>query len=619
MNFSSDQIQAVHHTEGPCMVIAGPGAGKTAVVTERVWYLTREKGIDPEHILVITFTRAAAAEMESRYLKRSGKKDGVTFGTFHSVFFQILRQEYGFTADGILKDGERLNLLSAVLRRLYPELDFDAEILNGLLAEISRIKNNRLDPEKSTFGGNQIRLGEVIARYEQEVEHSGRLDFDDMLVMTYRLFIKKPEVLKKWQERYQYIMVDEFQDINQVQADTVYLIARPRHNLFIVGDDDQSIYRFRGARPEIMLEFAKNFKAVKTVKLEVNYRSEEAVVRAAGAVIRHNKARYAKKIRAGKKGGGEVVIRRFRDEIEECEETAELIRKTEKEGVPLDRIAVLVRTNHGALQVLSTFVERGIPFVTRDKVPNIFRHFVCRPLFGYLNYVTGIRTRENFLKFMNCPNRYIRREDLKLPTVDLQQLASELSKDPERNWMGKRMEQFEAQLQLLAQLKSPFAMINYVRKGLGYDAYVREEAENKGRDAEELLNVLDAVQESAREYKTISDWYAHIAAYTKKLDDTLRERGEIPKGKVMVSTLHASKGLEYDTVFILDVNERILPHEKSTDAESIEEERRMFYVGMTRAIRKLHLFSVSERYGKKMEESRFMKEVRQSDRVVFFT
>ncbi len=619
MNYSSDQLTAIRHAEGPCMVIAGPGAGKTAVVTERVHYLVKERGIDPESILVITFTRAAAAEMESRYLKRNGEKDGVIFGTFHSVFFRILRQEYGFTADGILKDGERLNLLSSILRSLYPQLEFDAEILSGLLSEISRIKNNRLDPAESTYGGRQIHMPEVLTRYEREVHRSGRLDFDDMLVLTWKLFNEKPGVLERWRNKFRYIMVDEFQDVNLVQFETVKLLAAPLDNLFIVGDDDQSIYRFRGAQPEIMLRFPKEYRKAKVIRLETNYRSVEEIVNAASAVIRQNRARYPKKLRTGRKGHGEVVIRRFRDEAEECEETAERIRAEEKEGTPLERVAVLVRTNHGASRILSVFVERGIPFVTRDKVPNIFRHYVCRPVFGYLNYVTGNRTRENFLKFMNCPVRGIRREDLRLPVVDLPAMASTLAEDPERNWMGKRLKAFELQLQLLSQLKTPFAMINYIRKGLGYDAYVQEEAEEKGRDIAELLRVLDAVQESAKEYGNIPDWYAHIAAYTRKLDDTLRDRGEMPAGKVMVSTLHASKGLEYDTVFILDVNERVIPHEKSTDPEALEEERRMFYVGMTRAIKKLHLFSVSERYGKKMEDSRFLKEVRYSDKVVFFT
>lgn len=619
MNFSSEQLAAIRHVDGPCMVIAGPGAGKTAVITERVYHLTKERGVDPEQILVITFTRAAAAEMESRCLRRIGEKTGVTFGTFHSVFFRILQQEYGFTADGILKDRERMDLLAGVLRALYPRMEYDAEILSGLLSEISRIKNNRLDPGEGSSGRKQIDLKKVMERYDAEVRRSGKLDFDDMLVLTYRLFTEKPDVLEKWRKKYRYIMVDEFQDINLLQFDTVYALGKPLDNLFIVGDDDQSIYRFRGARPEIMLDFSKVYKKTKVVKLETNYRSEEAIVRAAAAVIRHNKARYVKKLRAGKSGSGEVILHNFKDESEECEYVVDRILEEEKSGTPLERIAVLVRTNHGASQILSTFVERGIPFVTRDKVPNIFRHYACRPIFGYLNYVTGDRRRENFLRFMNCPNRYIRRDDLRQPVVSVSELAEALSGDSERNWMGKRLQQFESQLNLLAQLKTPFAMINYVRKGLGYDAYVQEEAEEKNRDAAEVLRILDAVQESAKEFGNIADWYAHIAAYTKKLDDTVREKGQVLKGKVMVSTLHASKGLEYDSVFILDVNERIIPHEKSTDPEAIEEERRMFYVGMTRAIKKLHLFSVSERYGKKMEESRFLKEIRQSCSVVFFT
>ena len=606
------QREAAAHFRGPCMVLSGPGSGKTTVITRRVRALVEEHEVPPDRILVVTFTRAAAEEMKNRYLRLvSAGKTAVVFGTFHSVFYMILRRELLSEVGTVVEGRERLLLLREAVRRAAPGTDPDPDHLRALSAEISRIKNNGALPPENQAEKGKIDLRALYEAYNGLLRERMAMDYDDMLLRTRALFRERPEVLCTWRDRFPFILIDEFQDVNTVQYEVVKMLAASGQGLFVVGDDDQSIYGFRGAKPGIMQAFPKDFPGTRTILLGLNYRSAPEIVEASLSLAEHNRERYRKKLRSadGKKKKGLVEIRRFDTVAEECNAIADLVFQRAEEGVPLHEMAVLTRTALGAEAIVQKCIERGIPFVSKDKVPNLFEHFAVRPVFAALNWAAGNRTRANLLRFVFSPPRGIRREDLADgETVDLGKLCETLSEDPERRWRAEKAEFFRYQTELLSRLGSPYAQINYFRKGMGYDDYVREEAEKKGMEAEGILGILDWVQESAKSYPKTAAFYAYVVRYVRSMEE--KAHGEDVRGRLVISTLHGAKGLEYEEVFLPDLCELILPHEKAVSREAVEEERRMLYVGMTRAKSALHLYTVRERFGRNLQESRFLKEIR---------
>ena len=609
------QKEAAAHFRGPCMVLSGPGSGKTTVITRRVKALVEERKVPPEQILVVTFTKAAAEEMRHRFLKLvSAEKTAVVFGTFHSVFYMILRMESFPEVLTVVEGRERMEILREALREAAPEAEPDGDHLHALSAEISRIKNTGGRPAENEPGNGRIDLRGLYEAYNALLKKRGAIDYDDMLLRTRELFLKHPEVLRTWQESFRFILIDEFQDVNVVQYEIVKMLMPSGEGLFVVGDDDQSIYGFRGARPGIMLAFPKDFPGTRMILLSVNYRSEPEIVEASLSLMDHNRERYRKKLRsaaAGREKGrreGLVDVRRFETVPEECDAIADLVLRRAEEGLPLHEIAILSRTAFGSEAIVQKCIERGIPFISRDKVPNLFAHFAVRPVFACLNWAAGNRSRENLLRFAFSPPRGLRREDLPDENVDLDAVCEALLRNPETRWRAERAAFFRYQTELLKKLSLPYARINYFRKGMGYDDYISEQAERKGMEPKGILAVLDWVQESARNYRKTTDFYAFVARYVRTLEE--KARGEDPRDRLVISTLHGAKGLEYEEVFILDLCEQILPHEKALTREAVEEERRMLYVGMTRAKQALHLFTVRERFGRTMQESRFLKEIR---------
>lgn len=609
MEFNASQREAVSFRDGPCMVLAGPGSGKTTVIAGRTRALVEEYGVSEEKILVVTFTKAAAEEMKKRYLKlRNRESTGVLFGTFHAVFYGILREEYRLPPNAVIGEGEKARLLEEAIRETDPSVETDRELIGTLLSAISTVKNHRLNADAFDAGLRGIPFAKVFRAYQEKLKKRGALDFDDMLTKTFDLFREKPEVLKKWHERFRYVMVDEFQDVNPVQDEVVRLLGAPENNLFIVGDDDQSIYAFRGARPEVMLNFPKVYPKAKRILLGVNYRSGSEIVRRSLNLIGHNEHRFPKKLEAAKKGGT-VETKVFLTDALEYEAAASEMAALMKAGHAPKEMAVLFRTNAGMSGMLQKLMEKSIPFATRDRIPNVFQHFVCRPLFACLNFIAGNRTRRNFFQFMNCPWRYFRRGDFPEETVDLGALEKRFEKDGDRLFMAQKVRSFEAQLAFMAKLKVPYAMIHYFRNYMGYDRYLAELGARRNLSEEELIAVLDEVQQSARNHDSIESWYRYVAKYTKELKERSEEARKETQDAVTVSTLHSAKGLEYRFVWILDVNERVIPHEKSKKPEEIEEERRLFYVGMTRAAESLRLYAAKNRFGRDAVPSRFLKEI----------
>ncbi|MBO7710262.1 MAG: ATP-dependent helicase, partial [Lachnospiraceae bacterium] len=351
MQLSPSQEQAVCHGSGPALVLAGPGSGKTFVITRRVACLIHEKKADPAGILVVTFSRAAALTMRKRYLELAGNEGDdagtpVVFGTFHSVFFQILKAAYHYTAASILKEEQRAQILRDLIDGYRIEGNDRKELMENLSAEISRVKNEEMDLQyfySSVTASDTFRS--VFRSYQQALEAAGLIDFDDMLIYTKELLERRPDILQAWQKRFTHILVDEFQDINLLQYRIIRMLALPQNNLFVVGDDDQSIYRFRGAKPEIMLGFSDDYPDAVLIRLQENYRSGDEVIQAAMKVISANRSRYPKQIRGVRGYPGSVRVAGLKNVREESEFLIRQIRSAVKEGMAYSDMAVLTRTN----------------------------------------------------------------------------------------------------------------------------------------------------------------------------------------------------------------------------------------------------------------------------------
>lgn len=604
------QEKAVCHNQGPMMLLAGPGSGKTTTMTRRVVHLITECRVNPAHILVVTFTKAAAREMRERFWKLcalSGVRSNyslVTFGTFHGIFYGILKAAYGLTGKNILSEDKKYELLKEIVYKEQVDTEDERELFEGLVQEISEVKNARI-PLEHYYSRNcpDEVFRRIYAAYVSACRRARLLDFDDMLLYCYDLLDQRPDILAGWREKFQYILVDEFQDINKLQYDIVKMLAAPRNNLFIVGDDDQSIYAFRGAKPEIMMHFPKDFPKVHTEILSCNYRSTEEIVEAAGKVISFNQRRFKKKIHANKEKGMPPVVKIFEKEKEEEQYVRECIRRYAQSGTPYEEMAVLYRTNSGAGFLVEKLMEYQIPFQMRDILPNLYEHWISRNMISYMKLAKGDRSRREFLQVMNRPNRYISRAALEEPTVSFEALRWHYEG---KEWLLDRIDKLEEDLGKIREM-TPYGAINYIRYGVGYDEYLKDYASYRKLKVQDLYEVLEELADQAKGYKTFDEWFAHIQEYTENLKEQAKKQSAEKKG-VVISTIHSIKGLEFDKVFIMDVNEGSIPYHKAVSESDIEEERRLFYVGMTRAREELQLLLVKERHEKKLEPSRFLRE-----------
>lgn len=606
-SFNKAQQKAVNHKDGPMMVLAGPGSGKTLVITHRTKNLIDKYQIEPGNILVITFTKAAAQEMKERFWKlMDGKYVPVHFGTFHAIFFTILKHAYHYDSSNIIREDEKKNILQSIIE----ELDLDIEDMNSFLedieSEISLVKGERMSLEHY-YPMNCAKdvFEKIYNGYQQKMEQRRRIDFDDMMVLCYELLSKRADILKQWQQQFQYILIDEFQDINKLQYDMIQMLARPNNNLFIVGDDDQSIYRFRGAKPEIMLQFEETYPNTEKVFLDMNYRSTACIVETAAMVIKHNKKRFPKRIRTNNERGKEVAIREFAHVKQENEKVVELVKEYHKNGMAYGDIAVLFRTNTQPRALIGTFVECNIPVCMKEQVPNIYNHWIAKNMIAYVKLAIGYRERNLFLQVANRPNRYLSRQIFDTPEISFARLYQFFEDKP---WMRKRLEKWEYDLGMLKNM-SPYAAINFIRKGIGYDEYLVQYAEYRHMKVEELYEILDELMEMAKPFHTYEDWFMHMRQYEEQLQKQQKKKQEETEDAVSFVTMHGSKGLEYEVVFIVDANEGIIPHPKAVLEEDVEEERRMFYVAMTRAKKELYIYFAKNRWNKELNMSRFVAEL----------
>lgn len=582
MKLSKIQLDAVRVTEGPALVIAGPGSGKTTVLTNRIKFLIEEHKVAPEEILVITFSKAAALEMRTRFYSMC--EDSfypVTFGTFHSVFFQIIHTQYHYNTSHILTLQKKRELMRLALKRSriidYPE----NELVDTLLKEVAYYKNTNESADfKSDTNINSEMWKIAYKQYRDLQIAENKIDFEDMLLIVRNLFRKNREVLTHYRSIYKYILIDEYQDINDIQYDCVRMLAGDRANLWVCGDDDQSIYGFRGANPKIMLSFTNDYPNATVVKLTDNYRSSKRIVEAAGRVIAENRNRFNKDIRGMGADGIPVELIHTKDEEEEDSRILEMINNTDK---PYTDIAILLRTNIQATRFADLLRRNDIPYSIKDSVVNPFMNAFFFDILSYLRLRDSMVSQSDFsirdlLRILNKPSRYLRSDLINTGAKCLDEVIESLS----GNLMySQPLKVLKVQLRSMEKMDM-YESINFIRKGIGYDNYMKLRLMNRDRFSEYMEN-MNWIQDMAKTCDDLNELIYLSEHYEEMFKGNENAAGE----GVHLMTYHGSKGLEFDTVILPRINEGVVPGNRSRDTESIEEERRMFYVAMTRAKNRL--------------------------------
>ncbi len=595
------QQRAVDHIDGPCLCLAGPGSGKTKVLTLRVQNLIN-KGINPVDIVVITFTKAAAIEMKERFVALSNQPSAVTFATFHSLFWGILQQEKGYKASDIVMGSRRLDLIKEAVNSAGIN-ETDKDMVTLFSTNISYLSNLSFEKRKTIHFENfhQESL-KVAEKYKSLKKKYHLLDFDDMLEEAYLLFQSNEAILKKWQDRFNYFLIDEMQDMNELQFDLVKLLSVKANNVFAVGDDDQSIYGFRGANPGLMQDFQSYYKDCLTLVLNINYRSPSNVVEIAKKLIDHNTNRFAKDIMHNNPPG-QIVYQKINTGLEEGAYVCQKVEALVKEGDFYDSIAVLYRNHSDARFLVESFLEKGIPFFIKDQMPNIYTHFIIEDLECYFQIAIGNKTRKRILRILNRPNRYLHRQCAQSGKIPA--MKAFYFDNPQA---FRRLESMERDLELIAKM-SPYAAINYILNIVGYKDFLKEYSLEQGAELREYMDIVGFVLETVKDCRTINKALEKLDYLRLKVDYENKAKANERSGKVGLYTLHSSKGLEFDNVFIIGVNEGSIPYRKAVSKEDIEGERRLFYVGITRTKKRLFLSSLQEKNRDRLYPSRFINEL----------
>ncbi len=602
---NSAQVAAITHESGPVLCLAGPGSGKTFTLTHRIRYLILEKHIDPSKILVITFSKAAATQMEQRFYKvMNDQYYPVRFGTFHAIFFQILSRYEGYTTKDILTLLQKKKYIRTVLLQMDYQGRVDIESIELILSHISYIKNKYDSFRMEEIKKNIPQFESIYRQYENLIRQEHKLDFDDMLVLCYELLKKRPDILEEYRSQWEHVLIDEYQDINVVQYEMVKWLIQPHGNLFAVGDDDQSIYGFRGSDPSIMLRFRDDFPQGTIIPLNKNYRSTKGIVYLAKQIIGENRKRYEKEIIAVKEGDG-VVLSPFASKEEEYADLILQLQKSKLEG-SLGQHACLFRTNMDASYLAELLLKEKIPYMMKERPYNPYEHFISRDLLHYLNLREGNLSLHEFVPIMNRPLRYISRDALNVldKQIDLEALKRfYIGKE----YMIKNIQKLEYDLERIKKMDL-FAAVNYIRKGIGYDEYLRKQALEQNISPDEYMKTADELQKRFGMFGSLSELENHIDSYRENIEKTEQNRNEKENG-VQIMTYHASKGLEFDTVYLPDCNEGNIPYKKSTTPDQIEEERRLFYVAVTRAKEELHIMFVDGQKDNRHLFSRFLRNI----------
>lgn len=610
MKYSKQQIQAINHKDGPALVLAVPGSGKTTVLLQRVYNLI-SSGIDPKSLLIMTFSKAQAVDMQVKFKKRYNL-DNVSFSTIHSFAYAIVRRKASM-------DGKSINLIEGskdynkyrVLEAIYYQINqnrISEDDLDDFFRVSGYIKNTLLSYEdyKKLYGKSIKNFEKVYSAYENFKIDKDLIDFDDMLVLALRILKNNPDILKSLQDRFKYVQIDEGQDTSLVQLELISLIAKPNNNLFIVADDDQSIYAFRGAESKQLLNFKSVYPDAKIYLMEDNYRSTGHIVDMSGKLIINNKIRYDKNLVSANESGEKIEIIKAKNSTIQSKFVISETRKLLAKG---QSVAILYRNNISAINILN-LLDENEEFYIRDGKITFYRHFIIKDLIDILSFAYDIYDIKAFERIYYKLNMYFKKdfvEQLKLMDSNKDILTNLEELEGINSFYQEKIDLLAFYVEKIKLSKfEDQVMIIFSR--LGYGQYLEEQSRRLKTPIINIKRIIDTILNISKGLKNL-----------KEFEDKLRKIQEMQYNhsknlsNLTLSTIHGSKGLEYDHVFIIDLIEGEFPSAFSLKAEDstgmLEEERRLFYVAMTRAKKNLQLISIKNLYDIKPNPSMFINEL----------
>ncbi|MFI3237267.1 MAG: ATP-dependent helicase [Lachnospiraceae bacterium] len=578
------QARAIIHRDGPALVLAGPGSGKTFVITKRLQYLITEHNIPSTSILVITFTKAAALEMEERFHKILPKEQP-WFGTFHACFYHILKQSFANLPTRFISNDEKKRLISSLSKDiLNNEHMLDSDEIVSLLSLYMNLGLSTKDlPQYDDIKPSHIQ--QLYCAYHRALIENDYLDFDNLMLMCFQLLKDNDMIRNKFRNQFRYLLIDECQDMNIVQYQIVKLLSGPDKNVFMVGDDDQSVYRFRGAKVALMQQFIKEYDPVTQIELDKNFRSTAGIVDRSLDVIGVNKNRFFKKVEAHNESTDGLLVKEFDTRTQMFEEVFRYCQTLSEES--LDEIAIIYRTNQELQRMAYKLRQNKIPYITKEDQKSIFDEDWYLDIEAYFELGLGSKERRHILRVANKPNRFIKREQIM---------------------------QIQVVPELLAQgvkhinTMRPYLALKYIWHGIGYGRWLERRYESQPDQLDAVVEQMKELEEDMKRFDTLIEWLDHV-----KLDRYEQKEKIIESKKtqqthgVRLLTMHASKGLEYDRVYLLDVNQGKLPKGSKLTLEELEEERRLFYVAMTRAKKELCIYYLKGVPGHMVKPSIFIE------------
>lgn len=609
---NSAQVQAVEYNSGPHMIVAGAGSGKTRVLTYKIAYIIDKEGFQPESILALTFTNKAAGEMKERIVQLVGKKsEKIWMGTFHSIFARILRIEAGklnYESNFSIYDREdSVSLVSNILQEM--NISIESLNANSIQHKISNFKNQMILPEEYSkhIASNMLekKIAEIYIEYNKRLRENNAMDFDDLLLKPIELFNTNPRVIQKYRKQFDYILVDEYQDTNKAQYEILKLLATGRTKLCVVGDDAQSIYGWRGADLKNMLDFQKDFPKAKTFRLEQNYRSTKTILAAADSIIKNNPNQIAKTLWTENNDGEQLTIIRCADEKDEAFQIAKRIKKeVSTKKLSLNDIAILYRINSQSRALEEAMRREKIPYKIIGGV-EFYRRKEVKDILAYLRILSNQEDEESLLRIMNFPQRGIGNTSISKMIGFARKLELSLFKTMSRVFevievkerIQKNVKQFKLLLDKYIELKNELSLgelTSALVDELGILRIYKEEntQESKAR-YENIQELLGAIQDYSKEHPdaTLEDFLAEVSLIAGV--DQLDEK----ENSITMMTVHSAKGLEFPIVFVTGCEEDIFPLNPKFDSDSrTDEERRLFYVAITRAEQKVFITYARSRY-----------------------
>ena len=601
MGFTEAQKRAIESKARAVLVVAGPGSGKTTVLTERLVYLLKN-GAEAKSCLLLSFTRASSKEMALRFAKRGIAGNSPHFSTIHALCLSLLREVRGIEREGLVNLYEKMDWLSAYFLEKGIAREEVEELLLNYGNQISYFKSIT-EEERMHFlreEKNEDFLP-LFQYYEKMRKLRGKLDFEDLLIEVLLELQKNTRIADSWKSRFSYILVDEFQDLSLIQYAILKALSEKGASLFVVGDEDQSIYGFRGASPDILFRFAGDFPDCERIFLADNFRSKEEIVLLSRRLIGKNKKRFQKPLTGRRGRGGKAKYFLLETGVEEAVLLAEHVESLLREGCPPEEIAVLCRSKMQITPLLPGFMERGIPIVVVEELSNVFQHFIGKDILAYLRLAKNKESSQELVQILSKPYRGLRREKILHKDSGLSDLKRAAKTRKER----EETEKLEKHLEALSKL-NPKEAVLFIRKEIGYEKYLEDFAKKKNKDFTEWWESLEEITAMSEGYPDLDAFFRFVTEFNRRALE--RRKPEEEKG-IRFMSYHSAKGLEFDEVFLPDCIEGIIPDGRAKKPEELEEERRSFYVALTRARKGIHIYVTKTRYSKKVYPSRFIPEL----------